>query len=179
MSLPIDFSELFECDRSDEWAEYAEWISSETVDERFRLKRYKRLNPLNYVASTNIAENLLAVKSHSDKVSEVLRKVSDHVDLFDNHQNYRKVFTETNSLMYGLEVYVRGYLFYLASCKKNLKGMEICPNRFQIQMDLIAFEFEYKHLIEGAWEVLSFQLENLKKYDMIRFYTITTLLAAA
>ena len=179
MSLYIDFSELFEYDRSDEWAEYAEWKASETVDERFRLKRYKLLNPLNYVASADIAKNLLAVKSHLDKVSEMLREISDHVDFFDNHQNYRKVFTETNNLMYGLEVYIRGYSFYLTSCKKNLKSIGICPDKFQIQMDLTAFEFDFKHLIEGAWEILSFQLENLKKYDMIRFYTITTLLAAA
>lgn len=165
----------------DEWFDYLEWKEDGfQKSSKPTFVTDEVVNPCSFCEAGDYLTALNAAYLHINYVGKDFGKLSNLIETI-HESGLLPYFWEKRSrdILRRLEIDLRGYRFYALEAARYLDEFENLEDRYQAQGDIPTLATEMRNLIQGVWDVLTDQLEELKFSDIACVSRIFTLLAAA
>jgi hypothetical protein len=181
MSDSSNPADLYHDLNGSDWFDYLEW--KETGFEKSGTPTFATdeiVNPCSFCEAGDFPVAVNTAYLHIDYLGKDFAQLSDLIETI-HESGLSQLFWEKQgrNILQRIEIDLRGYFFYALEAARYLDNFENLEDKYQAQGDIPALAAEMRNLIQGVWEVLIDQLEELKFSDFACVRRIFTLLAAA
>jgi hypothetical protein len=164
-----------------DWFDYLEWKENGfEMSGTLTFATDEVVNPCSFCEAGDFPTAVKTAYLHIDYVGKDFVELSNLIETIHESGLSQSFFPQQScDILQKIEIDLRGYFFYALEAARYLDNFKSLEDKYQAQGDIPALAAEMRNLIQGVWEVLVDQLEELKFSDFACVSRIFTLLAAA